>query len=131
MSARAYGALDLIFAALYAYAGGVLAPSRDPRFTAALGIVVVLLGVAGLSLVVRGNRRDSRLLGIVASSVLLVFALAVMALLVGSASFLFGIYGALGRGIGVLSIVTAALVFEVCALLPVFQLAFHLRRPAP
>jgi hypothetical protein len=127
-TARVYGALDLLFASVYAYVGLVLAPSRLAWFTAALCAVVGLLGAAGVALLVGGTGRAARVLGMVACSVLLAFAVAVIALLVGSTAFLFGVYGALGRGIGVLSIVAAALVLEVCGLLPLFQLAFHFRQ---
>jgi len=128
-TARIYGALDVAFAAAYAYVGFVLAPSRAAWFGPALGGVVGLLGLAGAALLVRGDRgRLPRALGMIACGVLLAFAVLVIALLVASSSFLFGVYGALGRGIGVLSIVAAALVLEICGLLPLFQLAFHLRR---
>jgi hypothetical protein len=127
--ARVYGVLDLVFASAYAYVGLVLAPSRLLWFTIALYAVVSLLGAAGLTLIVGGASRVGRALGMLACSVLLAFAVTAFALLVASSTFLFGVYGALGRGIGVLSIVAAALVLEVCGLLPLFQLAFHLRPP--
>lgn len=131
MRARSYGALDLGFASIYAYLGFVVAPSRSSLFTVVLALVVGLLGAAGLALLVSGeNRRLPRVLGIVACSVLFVFALGTIGLLVASCAFLFGVYGALGRGIGILSLVAAALVLEGCGLLPLFQLSFHLRRPA-
>jgi hypothetical protein len=128
MSARRYGVLDLLFAAIYAYVGFVLAPSRAVGFSVALGGVVGLLVVAGVLLVARGERgRAPQLFGILACAVLLLFALVCIGLLVASSAFLFGIYGALGRGIGVLALVAAALVIELCGLLPLFQLAYHLR----
>jgi hypothetical protein len=130
MSARVYGFLDLLFAMAYLYVGLVLAPSRSAGFSVALLGVSGLLALAGAWLLFDGGRgRVAHVLGIVACSVLLVFAVAVIALLVASSAFLFGVYGALGRGIGVLSIVAAALVLEACGLLPLFQLAFHLRQP--
>jgi hypothetical protein len=129
MRARLFGTLDLIFAAAYAYVGFALAPSRQLGFGVALGLVCALLALSGIGLLLRGrNDGPARTVGIIASSVLLLFAVVVIALLCASASFLFGVYGALGHGIGVLSLVAAALVLEVCGLLPLFQLAFHLDR---
>ena len=126
MGARGYGILDLGFAALYAYLGFVVAPSRSPVFQLAVGAVAALLGLAGLALIVRGGA-GARRLGIAACAVLLVFTAAVVVLLCMSCAFLFGVYGAIGRGIGLLSLVVAALVIELCGLLPLFQLRFHLR----
>jgi hypothetical protein len=129
MGSRGYGVLDLCAAAAYAYVGFVVAPSRQGGFMLVLGLVVSLLAAAGVALVARGDRgRVPRALGITASAVLLTFAIACIALLCASATFLFGVYGALGRGIGLLSLVVAALVVELCGLLPLFQLHHHLRR---
>jgi len=129
MSTRGYGLIDLCAAAVYAYVGFVVAPSRQPLFTLVLALVVALLAAAGLALVARGDRgRVPRALGIAASAVLLSFAIGCIALLCASATFLFGVYGALGRGIGLLALVVAALVVELCGLLPLFQLHHHLRR---
>lgn len=126
MSVRGYGALNLGFAALYAWLGFAVAPSRAPAFQLGLGAVAALLALAGLGLLVLGAR--ARGLAIVACGVLLAFTVVLIGLLVASASFLLGVYGALGRGVGVLSLVAAALVVELCGLLPIFQLRFLLRR---
>jgi hypothetical protein len=128
MRARGYGALDIGFAALYAYLGFVVAPSRAPAFQWALGAVAGLLALAGITLIALGDvSRVAKRMGIVACTTLLVFTASVLVLLVASSAFLFGVYGAIGRGIGILALVAAALVVEVCGLLPFFQLRFHLR----
>lgn len=127
MGARGYGVLDLLFASLYAYLGFFLAPSRSGAFNGVLAGVVALLALAGLTLVIQGDGgRAGRALGMLACAVLLVFCFSVIALLVASSAFLYGVYGALGRGISALSIVAAALVLEGCGLLPLFQLRHHL-----
>ncbi|MEO6955089.1 MAG: hypothetical protein ABI321_25035 [Polyangia bacterium] len=132
MRARGYGLCDVGFAALYAYAGFVLAPSRSTAFVVALSIVITLLGAAGAALVVQGDGgRASRRLGIVACGVLLAFTVVCLVLLGCSAAFLYGTYGAIGRGLGALTLVVAALVVELFGLLPLFQLRFHLRGSAP
>ena len=126
MSARGYGALDVAFAALYAYLGFVIAPSRSRAFSIVLAGVVALLAFAGATLLVRGDRgRLGRSLGIAACGVLLAFTIACVLLLVASCAFLFGVYGAIGHGIGLIALVVAALMLELCGLLPLFQLRFH------
>lgn len=117
---RAHGAADLAFAALYALVGFRLAPSRQPGFTVALGAVVALLATAGVALILR--TRWARLVAFVAQTVLLLFAATCVLLLLASAAYLRGIYGALGTGMAALTLVAAALVVELCGLLPLFQL---------
>lgn len=127
MSARGYGVLDLAFAALYAYLGFFAAPSRSRAFSVVLTGVIALLGGAGTVLVARGDRSPlGRVLGIAACSLLLGFTIVCVLLLVASCSFLFGVYGAIGHGIGLITLVVAALLLELCGLLPLFQLRFHL-----
>jgi hypothetical protein len=124
---RWYGALDLLFAALYAAFGFVLTPGRSLAFNLALGAVCALLAVAGLGLLLRA--RWGRVAGIVASVALLLFAAVVVLLLVISSAYLKGVYGALGQGLALITILVAALIVEAFALLPLFQLRFLLRRP--
>ena len=47
-----YGALDLAFAALYAWFGFVLTPGRSTAFNVALALVCVLLAGGGAGLVI-------------------------------------------------------------------------------
>ena len=117
---RLHGALDLAFAALYAYLGFVVARGRSLAFDVALGTVCALLAAAGVALI--GNWRRARALAIAAQSLLLAFCAATVALLVAGAAYLRGVYGALGEGAAWVSLVAAALVIELCGLLPVFQL---------
>jgi hypothetical protein len=123
---RLYGALDLLFAALYAWLGLALVPSRSTPFNLALGLICALLTVGGVGLLL--GARWGRIAAIVASSLLLVFSAVVIVLLVASSAYLRGIYGALGQGMGVLALIIAALVIEAFALLPLFQLRFFLGR---
>src|SRR5205807_5715449 len=120
------GALDLAFATLYAWLGFVLISSRSTPFNLALALVCVLLAVAGVGLIL--GARWGRLAGIAASALLLLFSAVVITLLVASSAYLRGIYGALGQGVAVLTLIVAALVLEAFALLPLFQLRFLLGR---
>jgi hypothetical protein len=123
---RWYGALDLLFATLYLYVGLVIAPSRSRAFDVALWVVCGLLIAAGAGLLL--ERRWARLLGIISATVLLAFAAVVMVLLCASAAYLHGVYGALGRGLSIMTLVCAALVLQFFALLPLFQLRYLLKR---
>lgn len=126
-SVRLHGVADLGFAALYALVGFKLAPSRHAWFGAVLGGVVVLLAVAGLALALRV--RHARRLAQLAQGALLAFTAAVLVLLVASAAYLRGIYGPLGQGLAAITLVVAALVLQLCGLLPLLQLRM-LGRPA-
>ena len=96
-----HGALDLAFAALYAWLGLVEVPSRRLSFTAPLLVLVALLAASGLGLLVRA--RGARQLALATQGLLLAGCLTTIALLV------------------------AALLVEGGALLPLFQIAFLLR----
>jgi hypothetical protein len=123
---RTYGILDLALAALYAWVGLSVAPSRSPAFNVALGVTIALCVVSGASLVARA--RWARLVGIVTAAALLAFAAFLVAGLVASSAYVRGIYGPLGRGVAVLALCAAALVIELFALVPFFQLRFLLKQ---
>jgi hypothetical protein len=123
---KLYGALDLAFAALYAWAGFVFVPGRSTAFNLTLALVCALLAAAGAGLV--AGARWGRAVAVAASALLLAFAVVVIAGLVASSAYLSGIYGSLGQGMSVLVLLAAALVVEAFALLPLFQLRFLLGR---
>lgn len=123
---RAYAAADFLFAALYAWIGFVVLPSRSRLFNVALALVVALLALSGAALAARA--RLARPLAIAASALLLALAATVIALLVAGVAYVRGVYGPLGQGVAWVSLVVAALVVELCGILPVLQLRF-LRRP--
>jgi hypothetical protein len=115
-----YGALDLAFAALYAWFGFVLTPGRSTAFNVALALVCALLAAAGAGLL--AGARFGRPLARVACIALLAFAGVVVILLVAASAYLRGVYGPLGTGIATVTLAVAALVVEAFALLPIFQL---------
>ena len=67
-----YGALDLAFAALYAWFGFVLTPGRSTAFNVALALVCLVLAAAGAGLL--AGARFAPTLARVACVALLVFA---------------------------------------------------------
>ncbi len=121
---KLYGALDVAFAALYAWFGFLFTPGRSTPFNVALALVCALLAAGGAGLI--AGARWGRALAIVACAALLVFAAVVVLLLVASSAYLRGIYGPLGQGMAVMTLLVAALVIEGFALLPLFQLRFLL-----
>lgn len=123
---RLYGSLDLAFAALYAWIGFVVAPGRSTAFSVALGAIIALLAVAGAGLI--AGQGWARKLAIAVSVAQLAFAAVVVLMLVASAAYLKGVYGALGQGIALVTVLIAALVVEAFALLPIFQIRFLLKR---
>ena len=128
MRARGYGLFDVGFSLVYGYVGFLAAPSRSPAFQGVLGLVTLLLLVTGIVLLVEGDHpRLGRALGILTSSLLLAFAIGCVVLLALSCAYLFGVYGAIGRALGALALVGAALAVQLFGLLPLFQLRFHLR----
>jgi hypothetical protein len=123
---KLYGALDIAFAALYAWFGFVFTPGRSTAFNVALGLVCALLATGGAGLL--AGARWARKLAVTACALLLAFSAVVIVLLVASSAYLRAIYGALGEGMAVMSLLVAALVVEAFALLPLFQLRFLLRQ---
>jgi hypothetical protein len=124
---RLYGALNLAFAALYAWFGFVFTPGRSTAFNVALALVCLLLAASGVALL--AGARAGRPLAIAACALLLAFAAAVVVGLVASSAYLRGIYGPLGEGMAVMCLLVAALVVEAFALLPLFELRYLLGRP--
>jgi hypothetical protein len=122
---KLYGALDLGFAAFYAWAGFLFVPGRSIVFNVTLALVCVLLAVGGAGLL--AGARWGRAAAIAASALLLAFSVVVITLMVASSAYLRGVYGALGEGLAVVCLVIAALLVELFALLPLFQLRFLLR----
>lgn len=122
---RLYGTLDLVFAALYAWFGFSFTPGRSTSFNVALAVVCGALAIAGIGLLLRAPW--GRLAGIAASALLVTFTIVVVALMVASSAYLSSVYGALGRGMAVMTLAVAALMVELFGLLPLFQLRFLLR----
>ena len=125
---KLYGALDVAFAALYAWFGFVFTPGRSTAFNLALALVCVLLAGGGAGLL--AGARWGRTLARVACWALLAFSAVVVLLLVVSSAYLRGVYGPLGQGMAVMTLLVAALVIEGFALLPLFQLRALARRDA-
>ena len=122
-----FGALNLAVAALVAW--GVFAGLPTRWWVVDDGAVVVcaLLAASGIMLLV-----DHRLKEVVtraAGFVVLALGLAVFAALALTASWLYGVYGPVGKGGSALFTLVALLVFPYLVLLPVALLAWVGPRP--
>lgn len=120
--ARAFGALDLLAALVTAI--GVFAglPARWWPVDTCAAIVVALLGGAGIGLAF-GMPWGERLARI-ASFATLVIGLVLIGILAITASYLSGIYGAVGRGGAIILVLVAALALPYLVALPVSQLVW-------
>ena len=123
---KSYGALNLAFAALYAWFGFVFTPGRSTAFNLALAVVCLALAAGGIGLLL--DAPWGRLAAKLACWLLVGFAAVVLVLLIVSAAILRGIYGPLGQGMSIMTLLVAALVLEAFALLPLFELRALARR---
>lgn len=113
-------------AVLYALVLFVVIPSRH-TWVQGLSILVVAAPLAmAAAMLIRAPW--SWALGVASSALLLGLALLLLVLTVSSAAFLAGVYGAFGLAASALALVAAALIIELVALLPAFQLKFLLTR---
>ena len=121
-----YAALDVAFAILYAVIATLVARSATGQFT--IGSFV-LAGAAALAAVGTVLRRPAGWwLAVASCGVVLVGALMLVTLLVASASFLYGVYGSMGKAASAVTLAITAVAVEIYVLLPAFQLRYLLSR---
>lgn len=120
-----YCAFDFVFAVVYALLVSEV-PNRHPAANALLWSTVVAVALAGVGMLVR-NRWGWRA-SVAGCGLLLVVTVALLVLLLLSASFLSGVYGSMGKGAALFAVLGGALVIELCGLLPAFQLKFLMTR---
>lgn len=121
-----YAALDVLLAAFYAYVLFSLIPNRHGWVQVLSALVVLSPVVMAGSMVLR--RSWSWWSAVVACGLLLVLALAFLVLIVLSASFLAGVYGAIGQAASAVALIGAALVVEFMGVVPALQMKFLMTR---
>jgi hypothetical protein len=121
-----FGVLSVVQSAMVG-AIPLLAASREPAVNWLLYGISGAMLVAGPALVFGG--RAGRAVAAIACMIHLVAGLVFAVLVVGSASYLLGIYGRHGQSIGALALVLAAFVAVLFWLIPAHQL-HYLRRSA-
>jgi len=120
-----YAGFDFAFAALYAFLLWQV-PTRHGLHGALLWSTVGAVVLAGAGMVVR-NRWGWRV-AVAGCGALLLVTVALLVLVLLSASFLSGVYGSMGQGAATMTILAGALIVELVGLLPAFQLKFLMTR---
>lgn len=121
-----YAGFDFAAAAVYSVVLLVLAPTRHPLHATLLWSAVAAVALAGAGMLWR-NRWGWRIAA-AGCALLLLLAIVLLVLILLSASFLAGVYGSMGQGAAMMALLAGALVIELIALLPAFQLKFLLTR---
>jgi hypothetical protein len=128
-----YAVLDQIFVVIFAYVMWAVIPNRHASAFVHLWSLPVFLQVAAigsaLSLVKsEGVRRVAWWLAIVGGSGLLAVTLLLIIRVLVSAAFLAGVYGAFGKAAATSALIGVALIVELVALLPLFQVKYLMSR---
>jgi hypothetical protein len=123
-----YVTLDVLFAAAYVWISLTIAKTTDGSFE----VASIVFAICALAMAVGAAVPQAWAwwVGVIGCGLLLVGATVLLVLLASSAAYLSGVFGALGKGAAVIALVAAALVVEVYALLPLFQLRWLLARRA-
>jgi hypothetical protein len=120
-----FGAVDLVSAVVIYTAVFQGLPTRYWLIDGGAAIVCLLFASAGAGLLTKA--RWAELAATVASCVSLVLGLLLVSTLALTASYLAGIYGAIGRGGSIILSLAAALTFPYLVALPLAQLAWLYR----
>ena len=126
-----YGALDQLFAIVYAYAVWKVIPNRLPSASAhlwALPVLAEVMALGTLAVWVPAARRIGWWAAVVAGSLMLAVTVLLIIRVLVSAAFLAGTYGAFGKAAASTAMIGVAIVIEVVALLPVFQIKYLMTR---
>jgi len=126
-----YGALDQIFAVVYAIAVWRVIPNRLASASLHLWTLPVLaqvMALGTLSAWVPAARRHGWWVAIVSGSLMLVMTVLLIIRVLVSAAFLAGTYGAFGKAAASTAMIGVAVVVEVVALLPIFQIKYLMTR---
>jgi hypothetical protein len=121
-----YAGFDFVMAALYAVMLFGVVPGRHGWVQALSVLLVGAAAAMGVSMLIR--RSWSWWLGVTSCVALLLLAVTFLVLTVISAAFLSGVYGSFGQAGAMLALVSAAVMVELVALLPAFQLKVLMTR---
>ncbi len=127
-----YGGLDVAFAILQFVVIAFAAPNRHAWAEALLLLLPVgtfAMGAGTLAgALIAKAARPGWIAAIAGGALVLIVTVIVLGLLVASAAFLAGVYGAFGKAAASGMLAAAALIVEFVALLPAFQLKYLLGR---
>jgi hypothetical protein len=118
----AFGVVNLLVSALVAWCVFRGLPTRWWVVDTGGAFVVALMAASGLALL--ANHRRAEVVTRVAAAVVLALGLSLFAVLAVTASWLYGVYGPIGRGGTALFALIAVLVFPYLVVLPAVLLAW-------
>jgi len=119
-----YAVFDVVFASIYLVIARKLVPSANGHFELASWLAVAGVTAAGAGTVMR--RPSGWWMAVAGCVTVLGFCVVLISLLLMSAAFLRGVYGALGKGASMACLMSAAIAVEVYGILPAFQLKYLL-----
>jgi hypothetical protein len=125
---RVFAGFDLASAALLGIGVAGL-PARWWPIDATTALVVALLGASGVSLLLQ--KAWSTRVARIAAQVALAYGLVLMTMLLVTASYLAGIYGAVGKGGALIMLLVLAMVLPYLVLFPAAQLLWLGPAPSP
>ena len=128
-----YYGLNQAFVAIYAYVITSVIPNRMMSGQLHLWALPVLMQVVAAGMATSFQRRpEARRVGwwlaVVGASLLLLTTILLIVRVLVSAAFLAGVYGAFGKAAAMSALIGVALVVELVALLPLFQLKYLMTR---
>ena len=124
-----YLGLNELFVVLYAYVLTYVIPNRLMSATVHLWALPVLMQVIALGMAtVFARGASARRIGwwaaVVSASLLVAITVLLIIRVLVSAAFLSGVYGAFGKAAAMSALIGVALIVELVALLPLFQIKY-------
>jgi len=126
-----YLALDQIFVVIYVYVMASVIPNRHASAFVHLWALPVLLQLMAIGLVLgllKGPKKIGWWMGVIGGSGLLLVTVLLIIRVLVSAAFLSGVYGAFGKAAAMSALIGIALIVELVALLPLFQVKWLMTR---
>ncbi|HEY5949786.1 MAG TPA: hypothetical protein VIV40_30030 [Kofleriaceae bacterium] len=128
-----YYGLNQIFVVIYAYVVFAVIPNRNISAALHLWALPVLMQVIAFGMAtvfVRSEqvRRAGWFVAVGAASLMLFITILLIVRVLVSAAFLAGVYGAFGKAAAMSALIGVALVVELVALLPLFQIKYLMTR---
>jgi hypothetical protein len=128
-----YLVLDTLFAAVYFYVLVAVIPNRLASAAIHLyALPVCMIGMAvGMAIRIAFGDKLSRQgwwIAVVSGSVMILATILLIIRVLVSAAFLAGVYGAFGKAAATSALIGVALVVEVVALVPLFQVKYLMTR---
>jgi hypothetical protein len=128
-----YGVLDVLFAVVYFYVLVAVIPNRLMSALVHLyALPVCMLGMgAGMAIRIVLPAERARVgwwIAVVSGSLMILSTILLIIRVLVSAAFLAGVYGAFGKAAATSALIGVALVIEVVALVPLFQVKYLMTR---